>query len=75
MLGISRWTEAGGSYRTVQRFYTKTLPWAAITWLFVRHHLLQTDHEYVLAVTDHASDLMIPTQPAPSRPRPDLPQP
>jgi hypothetical protein len=49
MLGISRWTEAGGSYRTVQRFYAKTLPWAAISWLFVRHHLLQTDHEYVLA--------------------------
>jgi putative transposase len=49
MLGISRWTEDGGSYRTVQRFFAKTLPWASIIWLFVRHHLLQSNHEYVLA--------------------------
>jgi putative transposase len=49
MLGISRWAERGGSYRTVQRFFAKTLPWASMIWLFVRHHLLQADHEYVLA--------------------------
>lgn len=49
MVGISRWTEKGGSYRTVQRFFAKTLPWASLLWLFVRRHLLQADHEYVLA--------------------------
>lgn len=49
MLGISRWTEKGGSYRTVQRFFAKTLPWASMIWLFVRHHLLQSKYEYVLA--------------------------
>jgi putative transposase len=49
MLGISRWAEKGGSYRTIQRFFAKTLPWASLLWLFVRHYLLQADHEYVLA--------------------------
>jgi hypothetical protein len=28
MLGISRWTEKGGSYRTVQRFFKETHDWA-----------------------------------------------
>ena len=26
MLGVSRWTEKGGSYRTIQRFYNKVPP-------------------------------------------------
>jgi hypothetical protein len=35
MLGISRWTESGGSYRTVQRFFsTQAIPWAQLYWLF-----------------------------------------
>ncbi len=49
MLGISRWAEKGGSYRSVQRLFGKTLPWASMSWLFVRHHLLRAEHEYVLA--------------------------
>lgn len=49
MLGISRWSEKGGSYRSVQRFFGKTLPWATMSWLFVRHHLLRVGGEYVLA--------------------------
>jgi putative transposase len=49
MLGLSRWTEKGGSYRTIQRFFAKTLPWASLLWLFVQCYLLQSDHEYVLA--------------------------
>jgi len=28
MLGISRWTGEGGSYRTIQRLYTTVIPWA-----------------------------------------------
>ena len=27
MLGISRWTEKGGSYRTVQRFFDSKIDW------------------------------------------------
>ena len=30
MLGISRWTGRGGSYRTIQRFFHTTLPLSLI---------------------------------------------
>lgn len=49
MQGISRWTEEGGSYRTVQRFFNKELPWSLMLWLFVRHHLLRIAGEYIIA--------------------------
>ena len=38
MLGISRWTEKGGSYRTVQRFFGKTHDWAKLRWLLIKSH-------------------------------------
>jgi len=40
MLGISRWTEKGGSYRTIQRFFNSPSVWAKVNWFFIRHHLL-----------------------------------
>jgi putative transposase len=40
MLGISRWTEKGGSYRTIQRFFNTMISWASVNWFFIRHHLL-----------------------------------
>ncbi|GIV80147.1 MAG: hypothetical protein KatS3mg050_4541 [Litorilinea sp.] len=49
MLGLSRWTEKGGSYRTIQRWFGKSLPWLQMSWLFLRHHLLKRDAEYLLA--------------------------
>ena len=49
MLGIARWTEKGGSYRTVQRFFSTIIPWPQLTWLFFRTHLLQPDDVYILA--------------------------
>ena len=49
MLGISRWTNKGGSYRTVQRFFNSVLPWAHLHWFFIRHHLLNKDDTIVLA--------------------------
>ena len=49
MLGISRWTGKGGSYRTVQRFYYTVIPWALVFWLFVRQHLLAPEGVYLLA--------------------------
>lgn len=48
MQGISRWTEKGGSYRTVQRFFHTVLPWATLFWLFFRHHLLRPGAHYLL---------------------------
>jgi len=49
MLGISRWTEKGGSYRTVQRFFHTVIPWATVFWLFFQRHLLQEGDTYLLA--------------------------
>jgi len=49
MLGLSRWTEKGGSYRTIQRFYAIELPWQAIHWLFVRLKFLKPTGQYFIA--------------------------
>ena len=48
MLGISRWTEEGGSYRTIQRFYNSTIGWAKVNWFFIRHHLLTPDDDILI---------------------------
>jgi len=47
MLGLSRWTEEGGSYRTIQRFYHSVLPWNAIQWLFFQKCFLKPEDEYI----------------------------
>jgi putative transposase len=49
MLGISRWSGEGASYRTVQRFFATVLPWASVFWLFFRFHLFESDDVYLLA--------------------------
>ena len=48
MLGISRWTDKGGSYRTVQRWFNTVLPWAQMSWLFFRTHLFRPDEVYLV---------------------------
>jgi hypothetical protein len=47
MLGLSRWTEKGGSYRTIQRFYQTTLMWSAIQWVLFRERFLKLADEYI----------------------------
>jgi hypothetical protein len=47
MLGLSRWTEKGGSYRTIQRFYQSTLLWSAIHWVLFRERFLKPNNEYI----------------------------
>lgn len=49
MLGISRWTEAGGSYRTVQRFFNTSIDWVHLHWCLIRHHLWDQEATYILA--------------------------
>ncbi len=49
MLGISRWAEKGGSYRSVQRFFAMTFLWTALHLKFVESHLFNASHEYILA--------------------------
>lgn len=49
MLGLSRWTDKGGSYRTIQRFYHTVLPWADLLWIFFVKQLCKPGEEYILA--------------------------
>lgn len=53
MLGISRWADKGGSYRTVQRWFNTVQPWAQMSWLFFRTHLYRPGEVY-LAVGDES---------------------
>src|SRR2546428_5707148 len=48
MLGLSRWAGPGGSYRTVQRFFSQALPWARRFWVFFRQPLSRADEVYLL---------------------------
>ncbi|QEP43573.1 hypothetical protein D5085_10845 [Ectothiorhodospiraceae bacterium BW-2] len=32
MLGLSRWSGRGGSYRTLQRFFHSTINWPQLNW-------------------------------------------
>ena len=36
MLSISRWAGAGGSYRTIQRFFTTPIAWEKLNWVLVK---------------------------------------
>lgn len=49
MLGLSRWAGEGGSYRTIQRFYSTAIPWAQVFWQFFRQNLYQKEDIYLLA--------------------------
>ena len=39
MLGLSRWAEKGGSYRTVQRFFKEKMDWPTLRWQLIKRHL------------------------------------
>jgi hypothetical protein len=49
MLGLSRWTDKGGSYRTIQRFYHTVLPWADMLWTFFVKRIWKPGDDYILA--------------------------
>jgi putative transposase len=49
MLGISRWTGEGGSYRTVQRFFNTPIAWAKVHWCLIRHCFLSPDDVFIIA--------------------------
>jgi putative transposase len=52
MKGLSRWSNQGGSYRTIQRVFNTSLNWLQLNWLLIRHHLLDAD-DVVLMSGDH----------------------
>jgi putative transposase len=48
-LGLSRWTDKGGSYRTLQRFFHTQIDWTSVQWLFFQHFLLRPGTVCLLA--------------------------
>lgn len=48
MLNIVRWTGAGGSYRTIQRFYNAPLVWLKINWALTQAHAQQVGGIFLL---------------------------
>jgi putative transposase len=49
MLELSRWTEKGGSYRTIQRLYHTPILWLQIQWILFTSQFHRTDREYIAA--------------------------
>jgi len=49
MRGLSRWSGKGGSYRTIQRFFTTSLTWCHLQWLLMRQHLLDAADVVVMS--------------------------
>ena len=49
MLELSRWTEKGGSYRTIQMLYHTPILWLQIQWILFTSQFHQTDREYIAA--------------------------
>src|SRR3972149_824019 len=52
MLSLSRWTQKGGSDRTLQRFYQTPLNWLLLHWTFIQRHLLSPEGTYILAADE-----------------------
>jgi putative transposase len=52
MKGLSRWSDKGGSYRTIQRVFNTPLNWLQLNWLLIRHHLWEAD-DVALMSGDH----------------------
>ena len=49
MLGISRWTDKGGSYRTINRFFATELAWMELLVKFFETHIFDLSGEWILA--------------------------
>ena len=52
MLGVSRWSEPGGSYRTIPRFFNTTIAWGKVQWLIIRQHLLDAGEVLLMAADE-----------------------
>jgi|SRR5665648_75214 len=52
MLGISRWADEGGSYRTIQRFFNTKMAWENIHWSLISHFFLDTDDTFIIAADE-----------------------
>ena len=49
MQGISRWTGKGGSYRTIQRFFTTSIDWGQLHWHLIKPFVLKSPGVILIA--------------------------
>ena len=49
MLGISRWTNQGGSYRTLQRFFSARIAWDRLNWQLIKPALQSSSGVILIA--------------------------
>ena len=49
MRGISRWAGKGGSYRTIQRFFSSPKNWPTLMWVFFHTHCFSAQETYAIA--------------------------
>jgi putative transposase len=49
MLGISRWTESGGSYRTIQRFFVENINWSSLNFFLFMQYIYEEQEVYLIA--------------------------
>jgi len=49
MLGISRWTGDGGSYRTVQRFFNSAIDWKNVQWSLIQKYFQSGSDTIIIA--------------------------
>jgi hypothetical protein len=59
MLGLSRWSEKGGSYRTITRFFNSTINWETINWIFIQTHLIKKGSVYLCKFADSLNVVII----------------
>src|SRR5207302_2297188 len=43
MRGLARWAGPGGSYRTIELFFTASINGGTLQWVLIRHHQLEPD--------------------------------
>lgn len=49
MLGLARWGEKGGSYRSLQRLYQTPIHWLLLHWILLKTWFLRSEGLYLLA--------------------------
>src|SRR5579859_2570004 len=52
MVGLSRWTGCGCSYRTIQRFFAQPREWGRLLWAVVEAYLVKEKRVWLLAVDE-----------------------
>ena len=48
MKGLSRWSEKGGSYKTIERIFNSQINWEEVNWRFIKKHLIKKKTVYLL---------------------------